>query len=355
MVAKKKIAFFLGGMSRGGAERVISILSDYFAKQGWKTDIIAMLSYKLEYDIDKSTRFLDFTGNGTSKLRRLPYWIYKIKDYLKKEAPDVVLSFFAPINILVLVAARRTGIPVVVSERNDPHHDGRSRIVQLLAERLYPKAGCIVFQTNRARKCFGDRVQKISYVIPNPVSVTTYADSVKSKKIVTAGRLMKQKNHRLLIEGFCSVLKKHPEYDLWIYGEGVLRNELIAYSRELEIESKVHFPGNQKNLHREIADAEMFVLSSDFEGLSNALMEAMMMGLPCISTNVAGSEELIRNGENGILVETGNRVELTNAMLDIIEHPDSADRMARQAKSDLKSFSKEFILEEWEKVIVGQV
>lgn len=117
------------------------------------------------------------------------------------------------------------------------------------------------------------------------------------KKIVTVGRLTVQKNQKLLIESFSEVLKKYPNIILEIYGDGEKREELKYIIKTLGVSNNVIFKGNILNVHEAIADAGLFVLSSDYEGLSNALMEAMMMGLPCISTTCAGSDELISDGK----------------------------------------------------------
>lgn len=134
-------------------------------------------------------------------------------------------------------------------------------------------------------------------IIFNPISVSSVSKNTNLKKIVTVGRLTVQKNQKLLIESFSEVLKKYPNIILEIYGDGEKREELKYIIKTLGVSNNVIFKGNILNVHEAIADAGLFVLSSDYEGLSNALMEAMMMGLPCISTTCAGSDELISDGK----------------------------------------------------------
>ena len=142
-----------------------------------------------------------------------------------------------------------------------------------------------------------------------------------------------------------------PEYSLIIYGEGTLRKELEVTISELGIMNKVSMPGNISNIHQKLLEAEFFVLSSDYEGLSNALLEAMMMGLPCISTDCAGSNEVIISGENGILVPVGNKDRLVNAMKLLINNREFALSLGKQAEETSNQFSSTNIIKKWESVL----
>lgn len=153
----------------------------------------------------------------------------------------------------------------------------------------------VVFQTKRVSSYFP--YLSNATIIFNPISVSSVSKNTNLKKIVTVGRLTVQKNQKLLIESFSEVLKKYPNIILEIYGDGEKREELKYIIKTLGVSNNVIFKGNILNVHEAIADAGLFVLSSDYEGLSNALMEAMMMGLPCISTTCAGSDELISDGK----------------------------------------------------------
>ena len=143
-------------------------------------------------------------------------------------------------------------------------------ITRIAVEILYPKAKKVVFQTNRVKQYFRKKICENSIIIFNPISVSILAKKVKEKKIVSAGRLSKQKNQELLIEAFSKISCRYPAYSLWIYGEGELRQQLVKQADSLGIRDKIHFPGNVPDIHEKISDAELFVLSSDYEGLSNA-------------------------------------------------------------------------------------
>ncbi len=348
---EKKVAFFLGSMGRGGAERVISILANEYAKQGWNADIAILLSNIVDYELDEKIRILDFTGKTANRILRLPMWLKSIRNYVKTEKPDVIVSFVARINVLVLLACIGLKTKIVISERNDPTYDGRGAVTRLLTKLLYPKADKIIFQTQRVKAMFDKKVQDNGVVIPNPISVALEASEAGEKKIVSVGRLTKQKNQKMLIEAFAAAVKKHPEYSLTIYGEGDLRPELENKAKELGVSDKVFLPGNILRVHEEIANAEFFVLPSDYEGLSNALLEAMMMGLPCISTDCAGSDEYIESGKNGLLVPVGDGQAMKEAILYMIEHEEERKAFGKEAKRVSEIVSMENVMKKWHDVI----
>lgn len=347
----KKIAFVVGGMKRGGAERVISILSREYAKRGWEVSIIQLLFPDVEYLLDDKITIVDLSGNISSRIRRLPYWVINIRKYLRRKQINTVVSFVTRVNIITLFSTMGLKMRKIVSERNDPVHDGRGLIARMLLKPLYLSADGIVFQTERSMRYFNKQIVRKGTIIYNPIEVSKYARNVASHKIVSVGRLESQKNHKLLIYAFSEIVKMHPEYELWIYGEGKLRSELTEQIISLGLVEKVFLPGIVKDVHDQISDAEIFVLSSDYEGLSNALMEAMMMGLPCISTDCAGSDEIIENGINGLLVSVGDKTALCVAINMLIKNEKLRHKIANTARETSKRFSTERIFNEWQKVI----
>ena len=344
-----KISFVLGSMGGGGAERVVSILSREYSKQGHDVDILLLLNNKKEYDIEPNINIVDLSGTTDSRLKRLPYWLKSIRRYIKDNRPNVIISFVARINIITQIAASGLNTKMIVSERNDPRLDGRSALIDRLTRYYYPKAHKVVFQTKRAKSFFDELNNGV--IIPNPIEVMAYAKEKKKKKIVTAGRLAKQKNHRLLISAFKRVYKLHPDYLLEIYGEGDLRQELERQIVEEGMSSHVKLMGNKKNLHECMADAEMFVLSSDYEGQSNSLLEAMMMGLPCISTDCAGSDEIIQNRVNGLIVPVGDVAALANAMLEYIENKNLLQSVLSKSKQAMVEFNTNKVIEQWNAIV----
>lgn len=350
-MADKKIVFFLGSMNRGGAERVISILSRDYAERGWKTDICALIFNSVEYELASSTVFHDFTGGQGSRISRLPYWLKSIRKFVKQNNPDVIVSFAARINVIVQIACIGLNKKIVISERNDPKYDGRGFITRLCTSLLYPSASAIVFQTERVKSSFNRKIQNKGFVIPNPIEVLTDATCSDENKIVTVGRLNTQKNHKMLLDAFAKVLNKYPEKKLHLYGDGDLKNTLIEQAEALNISQNVVFEGKISNVHEEIKDASFFVLSSDYEGLSNALLEAMMMGLPCISTDCAGSDEYIINEENGLLVPVGDTEAMYEAIMRFIEDSDLRKKCGNNAKKIAERINLTETLKRWHDII----
>lgn len=338
-------------MQRDGAERVISILADYYCKKGWAVDIITLLNSRCDYDLDENINLVPICRENKSYYKNIIFWISGIRKYAKSKKPERIVSFVARINILTLVACFGLKINIIISERNDPEADGRSYVVKTSSYILYKLAMCVVFQTLWAQSCFPKSIIKKSVVIPNPVKVLTLASSLKNKKIVAVGRLEPQKNHAMLINAFKRIHDLYPDYSLYIYGEGNLRTSLIKQIKFLGLEEYVFLPGNVENIHKKIADAEMFVLSSNYEGLSNALLEAMMMGLPCISTDCAGSNEVIQNNINGLLTPIGDVHKLAECMKSLINDKELSANISRESQITANQFQSEIVVRKWESVI----
>lgn len=345
-----KISFFIGGMFGGGAERVISILANHYAEKGWNVEIVMLLYSKVEYKLHSSIKIVNMAAGEESYFKKLPIWIKKIRKYLKTEKPNRVVSFIGRINMVVLTASIGMKIPVIISERNDPKQDGRGKLLLNYCNLIYRKASAIVFQTTYEQSCFSKSLKR-TYIIPNPVSVNVDPKPCERREIVTAGRLIEQKNQKLLIEAFAVIREKYPDTVLKIYGDGRLKNDLQNLIDKLGLHDVAELCGNVSDLHERISGAVAFVLTSEYEGLSNALVEAMMLGIPCITTDYPGAEELIKDKENGIIVPRDNVSALVDALDDILS---SIERQLMYSDAALNSsikFRKETVIKQWEKVI----
>lgn len=349
----KKITFVIGSMGRGGAERVISVLANSYAQKGWEVDILLLLNGKVDYILESNINIVRIYDENKSRISQLPKWIINIRRYVKKNNPDRIVSFIARINIITIISCIGLKKDIIVSERNDPMSDGRSRFIRILTNLLYPFINCVVFQTKFAQDCFSERVKKKSVIIANPITVNVEATKNKEKKIVSVGRLIEQKNHVLLINAFKKVHSKYPDYKLYIYGEGRLRTNLEKHINSLNMKEVIFLPGNVINIHEKISNAEIFVLSSNYEGLSNALLEAMTMGLPCISTNCSGIDEIIKDGFNGLLIPKGDEDLLTQSIIRLIEDIEIREKISRNAFEFSKQFDNEIIFEKWKETING--
>lgn len=346
----KRVAFIIGSMGKGGAERVISILSNAYIKKGWQVDIIMMLGNSIEYQLSDSINVIDLS-TGKSKLKSIPSWYRNLRKYAKYNHPNVMIAFSAMMYFTTLFSTVGLDASLIVTERSDPYSDGRSKFIDILANWLYPKARIVVLQTERAKSYFSDKIKKNSVIIPNPIEVKTYASSKPAKTIVNVGRLIEAKNQKLLINSFYRIAKEYPEYNLHIYGDGILYNDLKKQINKLSINNRVFLEGNVENIHDAISDAEFFVLSSNYEGLSNALLEAMMMGIPCISTNCAGSDEYIIDGVSGFLVPVGDEDLLYNSMKKMIINDSLRKKIANNGKTEVEKCKVENIIEMWERYL----
>lgn len=349
----KRIAFVIGSLYRGGAERVISVLANEYIQHDCYVDILLLLSGTVGYQIDSRIKIYDFSGGSgadDSRIKRLPMWLHSIRTYMKQNRPDAILSFACRINVITLLASRGLKQRVFVSERIDPRFDNRGKVGDILSKLLYPKAEKVIFQTKKEQDYF--KGLKNGVIIPNPVSVTTYASEKKSKKIVTVGRMAPQKNHKMLINAFESALPDFPEYVLEIYGDGISQDETRQYIKNKHLEDKVRLKGNVPNVQECIADAELFVLSSDYEGLSNALLEAMMMGLPVITTDVSGTDEAVQDGDNGLVVPVKDEKAMAEAMKKMLSDSKFRKSCGERAKvTASERFNKEVVMDKWFKTL----
>lgn len=353
MKKKNSMVFVISSMSRGGAERVVSILSNYYVRNGWDVTIAMLWHNIVGYELDRRIKLINFSNEKISPKKYLPIVISKLTKYFLKTKPDVAISFIAENSIVTGIASKIAGVRHITSERIDPNEVKRSFILQKTINYFYKKCESVILQTERAKRFFSKKIQNKAVVIGNPIHVNAFAKEEKRKKIVTAGRLEKQKNHRMLINSFAKVSKLYPDYELHIYGEGRLRNELQKQIDEMNLGEKVYLVGNVENIHEQISDAQMFVLSSDYEGLSNALLEAMMMGIACVSTDCAGSDEVIENYENGVLVPVGDEEKITKAILKLIEDKEMRNKISANSAKSVERFKTENIINLWVKVIEG--
>jgi len=339
-------------MCNGGAERVISILASQYAAKGWEVEIALLLENKVGYDLNSKINIVDLTGKSRSYFVNLPFWVKSIRKYLKRSKPDRVVSFVGRINALVLMSSFGIKIPIIVSERNDPKHDGRGRFILWCCNHFYKeKASAVVFQTKYEASCFSQSLASKSYIVPNPVEIKDEPSEAEGCVIVTAGRLVKQKNHVMLIDAVKLLKEDIPDVSAEIFGDGSLKESLQIKIDDLRLSDRIKLCGNVSDLHSRIKKARVFVMTSEFEGLSNALIEAMMMGLPCISTDYPGADEIIEHGVNGMIVPRNNVQALAEALKYILSDASVRQKLSEGAVKTASSYKTEIVMKAWENVI----
>lgn len=333
MQKNNRVVIFCGALAAGGAERVISMLAGFFLQDFQHVEIVMYYDVPVWYRIDDRVKIVSL--EKLIKSRNIIKKAFGFRRYIKNTTPDVVFSFLSPFNIFALISLFRCHAPVIVADRADPHFDPALSILRFLRNFLYRFASGVVVQTESNLSYYPPNIKAKSTVIFNPVFLQDYAGKaleVSSKrKIVSVGRLTSVKNQIMLIDAFALFCQKFNDYELFIYGEGDLRKILEEHIEKSGLQDKVKLPGAQKNVFDHIVDAKLFVMSSDNEGMPNALIEAMCLGLPCISTRVSGAIDLIEDGVNGCLINTGDKDSLVRNMIELVENTPKARKMAKEA------------------------
>ncbi len=346
-------AFFDGNMGAGGAERVISLLTKKLA-QDPNSEIKLIIYYDAEsfYPLDSRVQLISLEREtGTKNILKNLLCLRR----LFKEHDGVILSFLAPFNILAMLAHCGLKTPIIVADRNDPRKIPGNPVARKLRDFLYRFADAVVVQTGYNKRYFGKAVQSKSTVIYNPVDLGDKAGlalrTEKKRQIVTVARLMPQKNHRLLIDAFAKIAQQFPEYEVVFYGDGPEKERLEAYIAEKGLADRFRLPGKITDVPDRIAEAALFVLSSDYEGMPNALIEAMCVGLPVISTKVSGSTDLIEHGTNGLLVDVGDVDGMAEAMRTLLADDKRREVFAGRAICLNETLQVEKVLDEWSALI----
>lgn len=349
-----KILFLNTDLGYGGAEKMLAWAANQMTARGLD---VTFLTYRDEHanyqKLDERVRRvhiqLENDGGGIVDFFRTSR---ALRSFIKQECFDVAIAFLTPSQIRLVQACKGTKTKVLLSHRADPYLKnsltGIRKLVSGRMKRLFHQADAYVFQTKKAQAFFPDYIQAKSVVIPNPIKplVRTIARSPE-KRIVNVSRLeLVQKRQDLIIEAFNKICSKYQDFTLEFYGSGPDEQ----YLRELaKTNSRIIFKGVTTNVAEAIQNAAIFVLSSDYEGIPNALLEAMSVGVPCVSTDCSpgGASLLIDSREKGIIVECGNADKLADAMDYMLSHQDYAEAVGLKAMDVNERFSEASIAKSW--------
>lgn len=348
-------------MSKGGAQRVMSNLVNYFGSN--ENEVVLINDYmeekKSQFYINGSVKRV-YLQQHISKSR---IWanmvrVIRLRSMVKTYKPDVIVSFLGMPNYRMLAATIGLKIRKVVSVRSDPNLEyGKKRLSKLIASGLFDLADACVFQTEQAKDYFSKKICNKSYIILNPVDEAFYSvektERKKTKDIVATGNLRTIKNHRMLIDAFASIANCIPEDNLYIYGEGPCRGELEDQINKLGLKDRVFLPGQIDNVHKVLKKAKLYVLSSNAEGLPNGLMEAMASGVACIATDCpcGGPRQLFNDEQCGRLVEVGDAQGLALMMKKLITDERARLYLEKSARNRSLDFRYDKVMMAWEKVI----
>lgn len=353
--------FYINAIHGGGAERVILQLAHRFSMAGYRSILVtSFIDREFEYPVPEGVERISIEEDELhqSRLKKNVSRIRKLRDLCKEYRPAALVSFMAEPNFRAICATVGLAVKNIVSVRNDPNREYAGKLGKVIGKWLLPWADGCVFQTEDAKAWFPMRLQKKSAVIMNEVSQaffeTQYEDG---KNVVALGRLCEQKNHAVLIDAYSKIAKDFPDRRLEIYGSGNLQQALQSQIESLGMEEYIKLMGATSDVPSVLAHAKCFVMSSDYEGMPNALMEALTVGVPSICTDCpcGGPKMLIRNNENGILVPVNDAEALAEAIRLVLSDDSFAKRLSAEAKNCSAEYRPEVVFEKWKNFVEGTV
>lgn len=353
---KKEIIIVINYMANGGAQRVLSELANEWSINGHKITIVQTTPELMNnsYTINKNIELINIK-NTTSKIYNFINTLFQLFKIIKERKNATVINFLNSNLIFVCISTLFLNNRFVFSERCCPKKSPKTRIKRLIRDFLYHFCNKCVFQTIEARKYFSKKIQQKSVIIPNPINsnLPDIYSGERNKTIVAIGRLNEQKNYTMLIKAFSKLSLEYPDYKLEIYGQGeekeLLNNLIIKYS----MQNQIYLMGFCKDIFNKIKDCSMYVSSSNYEGISNSMLEALSMGLPVIATDcpVGGARMVIENEVNGLLIPVGDETRLYKSMKRIIEDKIFAKKISNEAVKIRVKYPIEKIASEWIKII----
>ena len=358
----KKILFVIPSLVGGGAERVMTTLANGLSSK-YDVEILTLTNTDSFYQLNSNVKVSGLgcsvvKKNALTKLATKIGSAFKgftgIRKAIKEKKPDVVIGFLESVSepLILLKMFGKVKCKLIVSERCDPNE--RNAFHRWFEKNLFAKADTIVCQGKKASEFFKEKDRSKTTIIPNPICATAIPplhEGERTKRIVGVGRLAAQKNFELLINAFAKLDEKYSDYKLEIYGAGPSESKLNELIKSLNLQDRAFLMGAKKNVMFEIADASLYVMSSDFEGFPNALVEAMATGLPVISTNFpTGVAEEIVKEENGIVIPTKDEAALIEAMEKLLSDKSLCEKMSVENRKYLDVFSEEKVLTMWENI-----
>lgn len=359
----KKIMFYISSLAKAGAQRVILNLTESLLAKGHQVTIVTTAIVENEYEIPLGADRIisDIQGNEitSNRITNLKNRFMKLRNIWKSEQPDVIVSFIGKNNFMAILTAWGLKIPVVVSVRGEPMEEYYSGLLRFLAKYLFQKADGIILQTEDSKSFFPKKTTRKAVVLPNPLNpefMKELYQGEKEKKIVMVGRIDSNKNQKLVVDAFAPIAHKYPDYKLEIWGDGEDYKSLKDYISSLHLEKQIQMPGATKKVRENIEKASLYILSSNTEGMPNSLMEAMALGLPCISTDCpcGGPKTLIQDGKNGLLTPVKDVTAMTEAIDKVLGNYEFANTLGENALKIRTILSPERVNDQWESYLVSK-
>lgn len=350
----------------GGAERVVISLAEGFQLKRHQVTVITASNqetdfYQLPPEVERiSLGIMGISKNPLDALHTNIQRVISLRKAIQLSQPDIVISHLTEMNILATLAGLQTSYPLMITEHCDPNLISYGKFWETLRRIVYPFAQKLVSVSQGVEDYFTWLSPDKKTVIYNPFFISQNASSEieipsgvnpQKKWIMSMGRLTNQKGFDILLRAFAKIAAKYPDWQLFILGEGELRQELEQLKAELNLKEQVVFPGRVSNPFLLMERAEFFVMSSRFEGFPMAHGEAMLSGLPIIATDCpSGPKELIRDGVDGILIPNLDEAALTEAIENMISDPEARQRYAKSAPEVGIRFSLDKIIQDWQEL-----
>ena len=348
-----RIGFITHSLGGGGAERVTALLANGLARLGNTVTLLTLtdLPHEKEYPLADT---ITVKRAGLSDGSHLGFIIRRrntINCYLAETDPDVVVALNGAHQADYLGTNLLSSVPFIASKRNfEPKADDlRGRVMQGVERHVFRHAKGVVFQTPDQMNLFEASIRSKATIIENPVDLNGLPRASRTgNKIVSAGRLVNQKRFDVLINAFSQVAELYPGYVLVIYGDGPLRDSLQRLANDRGVSGRVIIRGFSRNVHKEIADAKLFVSSSDYEGISNSLIEALGMGMPVVATDCdgGGSRFALAQG-GGILVQKDNPQAMADKICRVLADRNLQNELSASALDSVKRFELSAVCNKW--------
>lgn len=357
------VAIVLPSLVGGGAERVAVDLANHWSQQSYAVTIVTIdrsdvSRYAVRENIRRvgldlmsdSRSLFSAVGNNVRRIRLL-------RAELKKAQSQVIFSFTDITNVTTLLACRGMKVRTIVCERTDPRHHRIGRVWNGLRNWTYGRASAIVVQTTSVGEWAKAQGWKVPvWVIPNAAPQWSVevpqSRCERAPTILAVGRLSEEKGYHLLIEAFDAIASRFPDWQLRIIGEGSERVRLVRLIDQLKISGRVLVSGWSSDVAAEMQSAELLAVTSRYEGFPNVILEAMALGLPCVSFDCdSGPREIIRNGVDGLLVPPGDLAAFTNALTELISNDGHRRAMGVAAREVVSRYSRADFYRRWDAVL----